>query len=128
MMVLGPGSLPVRAFLHILNYQCQTSSSETSSSDSRAKNKKRDNNKKFRKHHKDDSSEPYLINDSDYSNVSNHRRKRRKKKKHWKNDLIKLCANLTAKLLMTAYKLSIIRFKMDEDPLQRRIYFPTFVD
>ena len=29
---------------------------------------------------------------------------------------------------MTAYKLNIIRFKMDEDPLQRRIYFLTFVE
>ena len=28
---------------------------------------------------------------------------------------------------MTAYKSKIIRFKMDEDPLQRRIYFPTFI-
>ena len=29
---------------------------------------------------------------------------------------------------MTAYKLKIIRFKMDEDPLQSRIYFLTFID
>ena len=29
---------------------------------------------------------------------------------------------------MTAYKSNIIRFKMDEDPLQRRIYFLTFVE
>ena len=27
----------------------------------------------------------------------------------------------------TAYKYNIIRFKLDEDPLQRRIYFLTFV-
>ena len=32
------------------------------------------------------------------------------------------------KLLTTAYKSKIIRFKMDEDPLQRRIYFLTFVE
>ena len=29
---------------------------------------------------------------------------------------------------MTAYKSKIIRFKMDEDPLQRWIYFLTFID
>ena len=50
------------------------------------------------------------------------------KKKHRKNDTIKLCATLTAKLLTTAYKLKIIRFKMDENPLQRQIYFITFVE
>ena len=33
-----------------------------------------------------------------------------------------------AKLLTTAYKSKIIRFEMDEDPLQRRIYFLTFVE
>ena len=33
-----------------------------------------------------------------------------------------------AKFLTTAYKLNIIRFKTDEDPLQRRIYFLTFID
>ena len=32
------------------------------------------------------------------------------------------------KLLTTAYKSNIIKFKLDEDPLQRRIYFLTFVD
>ena len=31
-------------------------------------------------------------------------------------------------LLATAFKSKIIRFKMDEDPLQRRIYFLTFVE
>ena len=29
---------------------------------------------------------------------------------------------------MTVYKSKIIRFKMDEDPLKRRIYFLTFVE
>ena len=33
-----------------------------------------------------------------------------------------------AKFLTTAYKLKIIRLKMDEDPLQRRIYLFTFVE
>ena len=30
--------------------------------------------------------------------------------------------------MTTAYKSNIIRFKMDEDPLQRRIYFLTLVE
>ena len=102
--------------------------SESFSSDSRARKKKRTNNKKRRKHRKDDSSDSSSRNDSDSSDDSHYRRKRRKDKKHRKNDPIRLCATLTEKLLTTAYKLKIIRFKMDEDPLQRRICFLTFVD
>ena len=49
-------------------------------------------------------------------------------KKHQEKYLIKPCATLTEKVLTTVYKSKIIRFKMDEDPLQRRIYFLTFVD
>ena len=30
--------------------------------------------------------------------------------------------------MKTVYKSKTIRFKMDEDPLQRRIYFLTFID
>ena len=33
-----------------------------------------------------------------------------------------------AKLLMTAFKSNTTRLKMDEDPLQRRIYFLIFVE
>ena len=47
---------------------------------------------------------------------------------HRKRDQIRLCANLTAKLLTTAFKSKMIQFKFDEDPLQRRIYFLTFID
>ena len=36
--------------------------------------------------------------------------------------------NFNGKLLTTAYKSKIIRFEMDEDPLQRRIYFLAFVE
>ena len=43
-------------------------------------------------------------------------------------DLIKLCARLTEKFLKTAYKSNIIRFKINEDPFQRQIYFLTFVE
>ena len=101
---------------------------ETSSSDSRGKKKKRAKKKKCCKHRKDDSSDPSLSDDSDSSNDSHYSRKRYKNKKHREKDPIKLCATLTAKLLTTAYKSKIIRFKMDEDPLQRRIYFLTFID
>ena len=90
--------------------------------------KKRTKKKKRCKHRKDDSSDPSSSDDSDSSNDSNYRRKRLKYRKHWKEDPIRLCATLTEKLLTTAYKSKIIRFKIDEDPLQRRIYLLTFVD
>ena len=101
---------------------------ESLSSDSRAKKKKLKNKKKRRKHQKGDSSDPSSIDDSDSSDDSHYRRKRFKDKKHREKDPIRLCATLTEKLLMTVYKSKIIRFKMDEDPLQRRIYFLTFID
>ena len=103
----------------------------SSSSDSEPKRKKSKKKKKRRKHRKDDSSNPSSSDDSDSSDSSedsHYRRRRRKDKKHWKKDPIRLCATLTAKLLTTAYKSKIIRFKLDEDPLQRRIYFLTFID
>ena len=102
--------------------------SESSSSNSRSRKKKRTNKKKHRNHQKDDSSDPSSSDDSDSSDDSHYRRKQRKDKKKRKKDPIKLCATLTAKLLTTAYKLKVIRFKMDEDPLQCRIYFLTFID
>ena len=103
-------------------------SSETSPLDSRAKKYISKKNIKRRKHRKDDSSDPSSRHDSDSSDDSHYRRKRRNNKKHRKNDPIRLCATLTKNLLTTAYKSNIIRFKMDEDPLQRRIYFLTFID
>ena len=84
--------------------------------------------KKRRKHQKDDSSDPSLRDDYDSSDESHYRNKRRKDKKHRKKYPIRLCATLMEKLLTTAYKSKIIRFKMDEDPLQRWIYFLTFID
>ena len=45
-----------------------------------------------------------------------------------KQDPIKLCAKLTAKLLMEEYKSKILKFKLDEDPLQHHIYFLTFIE
>ena len=103
-------------------------SSDSSSSDSAPKRKKSKKKKKHRKHRKDDLSDPSSSDDSDSSEDSHYRRKQIKDKKHWKEDPIRLCADLTAKLLTTAFKSKIIRFKMDEDPLQRWIYFLTFID
>ena len=106
-------------------------SDSSSLSDSAHKRKKSKNKKKRRKHRKDDSSDPSSSDDSDgydSSEDSHYRRRRRKDKKHRKKYPIRLCATLTAKLLMIAYKSKIIRFKLDEDPLQRRIYFLNFID
>ena len=106
-------------------------SSDSSSSDSEKKNKKRKDKKKCLKHRKDDSSDLSSSDDSDDSDSSEdsqYRRRRRKNKKHRKKDPIRLCATLTAKLLTILFKSKMIRFKLDEDPLQRRIYFLTFID
>ena len=43
-------------------------------------------------------------------------------------DPIELCAPSTEKFPTTAYKSRIIRFKLDEDPHQRQIYFFIFVE
>ena len=100
---------------------------DTSLLGSRAKKNKSTKNKKRPKHRKDDSSDPSSRDDSDSSDDSHYRRKRRNNKKHRKKDLIRLCATLTGKLLTTAYKSKIIRFKMYEDPLQLCIYFLAFI-
>ena len=93
----------------------------------KSKRKKRDTKKKYRKHKKQDSLDS-SSSDSDSSDGSYYRRKRRKKNIHRRKYPIKLCARLKAKLLTTAYKLNIIKFKLDKDPLKRRIYFLTFVE
>ena len=41
---------------------------------------------------------------------------------------IKICAKLTGRLLKTAYKLNITKFKLDEDMPQCRIYFNKFIE
>ena len=84
---------------------------------SSSKKNKRDKKEKCRKYRKYYSSDPSSSKDSDSSNGSDYRRKRRKRKSHWEKGPIKLCARLTVKLLTTAYKSNIIRFKMDEDLL-----------
>ena len=74
------------------------------------------------------NSSDSLSSDYDSSDDSDYRRKWRKNKSHQKNNLIKLCTRLTEKFLTTAYKSKIIKFKLDEDPLKRRIYFLIFVE
>ena len=102
--------------------------SETSALDSRAKKNKNKKKKNHCKYRKDDSSDPSSSNDSDSYDDSHYRRKQRKMKKRRKKNPIKQCATLKEKLLTTAYKSNIIRFKMDGDPLQSRIFFFTFVE
>ena len=84
-----------------------------------------------RRKHQKYESDPSSSDDSDDSDSSkdgHYRRRRHKHTEHQKKDPIRLCATLTAKLLTTAFKLKMIRFKLDEDLLQRRIYFLTFID
>ena len=104
------------------------SSSKKSSSYSSSKKNKFNKKKKRRKYRKDDSSYPSSSDDSESPNDSDYRCKQNKKKSHRKKCPIKLCARLTEKLLTTAYKSKIIRFKMDEDQLQRQIYFLASVE
>ena len=114
-----------------VNPDPETSSSDLSeslSSDSRARKKKRTKKKNRSKHQKDYSSDPSSSDDYDSSDDSHYTCNRSKDKKYQKDDPIILCATLTGKFLTTAYKSKIIRFKMDEDPLQCRIYFFTIID
>ena len=104
------------------------SSSLSDSARKRNKSKKKKNRRKHRKYDSSDPSSSDYSDDSDSYENSHYRRRRRKNKKHRKNDPIILCATLTEKLLTTAYKSKFIRFKLDEDPLQSRIYFLTFID
>ena len=53
--------------------------------------------------------------------LENNKKKLRSKTRF--DDPIKNCAKLTDKLLTAAYKSKVIRLKLDEDQLQRRIYF-----
>ena len=90
------------------------SSSKSNSSDDtkyrKSKSKRREKKKKHRKRTLSDSS----LSDSDLSGESQYKSKRRNKKNSYqkkKRDPIKLCAKLTAKFLITAFKLKIIKLK-----------------
>ena len=69
-----------------------------------------------------------MSDDSDSSDNIDYRRKYRKRESDQEKYSIKLCARLKEKLMTTDNKLKIIRLRMDEDPLQRRIYLLTFVE
>ena len=76
---------------------------------------------------KQESSDSSL-SESDSSEESDFKTKRRNKKKKYqekKQEPIKLFTKLTGKLPTKAYKSKILKFKLDEDPLQCRIYFIT---
>ena len=45
-----------------------------------------------------------------------------------KQDPIKVGTNSTAKLLTAVYKWIMLKFKLDEDPLQHQIYFFTLIE
>ena len=45
-----------------------------------------------------------------------------------KNDPIKKCARITAKLLKAAHNSKIKKFKLDDDPLKHHIYFLYFIN
>ena len=94
---------------------------------SKLNKKKRDNKKKRWKHKKQDLYDS-PSGDSGSSDDSEYRCKQRKKKSHRKKNPIKLYTRLTAKLLTSAYKEKIIRFKLDKNTPQRRIYFLNFVE
>ena len=80
------------------------------------KNKRRNKNKKHRKL-KDQDSSYSSLSDSDLSDKSDYKSKRHDRKKKYcekKQEPIKLCAELMAKFLTTAYKSKILNLKMDE--------------
>ena len=66
--------------------------------------------------------------DNDYS--EKRRRTDRNENKFWStkhfNEPIKKCANITDKLLTAMYKSKAIKFKLDEDTLQRQNLFLIF--
>ena len=92
-----------------------SSDNSSSSSDSRRKRKKiiRKIIRKRRRKHKYES-DPSSRDDSDESDSSkggHSRRRRHTHLEHREKDPIRLCANLTAKLLTTAFKSKMIQFK-----------------
>ena len=75
-------------------------------------------------------SDSSLSKPSDSSDDEYYKQRRREKNDKKKlqsktrfNDPIKKFAKLIAKLTTPAYKSNVIRFKLDKDPLHRRVYF-----
>ena len=95
-----------------------SSDDSSSSSDSRCRRKKfiRKIIRKERCKHQEYESDPSSSDDSDGSDSSedgHYRRRRHTHTEHRKKDPIRLFATLTAKLLTTAFKSKMIRFKLD---------------
>ena len=77
---------------------------------------------------KDDLSDLSSRNDIESTYESDYRHNQGKRKSDQKEDPIKLCTHLTAKLLTKDSKAKNFRFKMYEDPLQCWISFLRFVE
>ena len=78
-----------------------------------------------------DSSDSSSSNNDSSNDINDKLRRNRNKKKprkHKKHDPIKLCAKLTAKLLEILYNWKVLKFKLEEDPLKRQIYFFTIME
>ena len=110
----------------------KTSDEKTPAIDSSARKEKPRKKYAPEDHNSDPNSSDSPSSNSDSSDDRKYKHGRlennNKYRKRKKQDPIKLCAKLMAKLLTTAYKSDIIKFKLDEDPLQRRIYFLTLVE
>ena len=75
------------------------------------------------------SSTPSDSSDYKYSKRRQHTKNNKNKRgSKFIFEPIKKYANLTAKLITAANKAKIIEFKCDEDPLQRWVYFLSFMN
>ena len=118
--------------MHFVLLGANTSATKTPAMDSLARKVK--SQKKYIPEDSDSDPNPSysLSSDSGFSDDRNYKHiihdKKKKYRKRKKQEPIKLCSKLTAKFLTTAYELKVLKFKLDEDPLQRRIYFLTFME
>ena len=76
------------------------------------------------------SSDSSDSSDYGYTKLGRHMKKNKNKSqsKNLFNDPIKKCKNVTFKILKYVYNLKVIKFKLDEDPLQRRFYYLYFLE
>ena len=76
------------------------------------------------------SAESFYSSDGEYYKWRRHAEKY--KNKRWSKTRfgypIEKCAKLKAKIFTAAYKSKYIAFKLDEDPLQQRVYFLYFMN
>ena len=84
----------------------------------------------------DPSLYDYSLPDSlDSSDNNSYKRRRRAKNNKNKcrsktcfDDPIKKCETLAAKLITDTHKSKVVKFKLDKDPLQRQLYFLSFMN